>query len=99
MPDEKRIVVRASRIEDGRPRGAGQRHRIPGGSSAASYRFYRVDQRLSVIPPVSLGLSIVDQIVRAHGGTITVEVNRARAALSPSVCRAPAQLHMTPGVS
>jgi two-component system phosphate regulon sensor histidine kinase PhoR len=37
-------------------------------------RFYRVDQRLARdTNGVGLGLSIVDQIVRAHGGSVTVD--------------------------
>jgi signal transduction histidine kinase len=74
-PDEKRIVVRASRdrgmvvlaVQDN---GIG----IPVREQRRIFRrFYRVDQRLSGdTAGVGLGLSIVDQIVRAHGGTITV---------------------------
>jgi signal transduction histidine kinase len=76
-PADKRIVVRAYRdgethvcleVEDngiGIP--AGERRRI-------FRRFYQVEQRLSrETGGVGLGLSIVDLIVRAHGGTVRVQ--------------------------
>jgi signal transduction histidine kinase len=74
-PDDKRIVVRASRDEGMvvlavQDNGIG----IPVREQRRIFRrFYRVDQRLSGdTAGVGLGLSIVHQIVRAHGGTITV---------------------------
>ncbi len=76
-PADKRIVVRAYRdgeahvcleVEDngiGIPRT--ERRRI-------FRRFYQVEQRLTrETGGVGLGLSIVDAIVRAHGGTVRVE--------------------------
>jgi signal transduction histidine kinase len=75
-PDDKRIVVRACRdagmvmfvVQDN---GIG----IPVREHRRIFRrFYRVDPRLSgETTGVGLGLSIVDLIVRAHGGTITVK--------------------------
>jgi len=75
-PAEKRILVRVYRdrevivfaVQDN---GIG----IPVGERRRIFRrFYRVDQRLAQeTSGVGLGLSIVDLIVRAHGGTITVK--------------------------
>jgi signal transduction histidine kinase len=74
--DEKRIVVRACR--DGQAavqfvvadNGIG----IPVGEQRRIFKhFYRVDQRLSRdTGGVGLGLSIVDLVVRGHGGTVSV---------------------------
>src|SRR5262249_51637962 len=75
-PTDKRILVRASRdgdfvsfaVEDN---GIG----IPVREQQRIFRrFYRVDQRLSrETSGVGLGLSIVELIARAHGGTVTVK--------------------------
>jgi len=76
-PADKRIVVRAYRdgeahvcfeVEDN---GVG----IPAGERRRIFRrFYQVEQRLSrETGGVGLGLSIVDLIVRAHGGTVRVQ--------------------------
>jgi signal transduction histidine kinase len=74
-PPDKRIAVRASRDAGMimfvvRDNGIG----IPLREHRRIFRrFYRVDPRLSgETTGVGLGLSIVDLIVRAHGGTITV---------------------------
>jgi signal transduction histidine kinase len=74
-PADKRIVIRASRaagmvVFEVQDNGIG----IPVREQRRIFRrFYRVDQRLSgATTGVGLGLSIVDLIVRAHGGTITV---------------------------
>jgi signal transduction histidine kinase len=57
-------------------------------------RFYRVDQRLaSDTSGVGLGLSIVDMIVRAHGGTVTV---RSEPAGSTFIVRVPCSAGRTP---
>jgi signal transduction histidine kinase len=74
--DEKRISVRAS--SDGgsfvrfdvTDNGIG----IPAREQRRIFRrFYRVDQRLSrETAGVGLGLSIVELIVRAHGGSVSV---------------------------
>jgi signal transduction histidine kinase len=73
---EKRIALRAA--GDGRgvrfaveDNGTG----IPAGEQKKIFRqFYQVDRRLSrETGGVGLGLSIVDSIVRAHGGTVEVE--------------------------
>jgi signal transduction histidine kinase len=52
---------------------------IPGREQRRIFRrFYRVDQRLaSETSGVGLGLSIVDMIVRAHGGTVSVRSEAA----------------------
>jgi signal transduction histidine kinase len=73
---EKRISVRAFADGGGFVRfdvtdnGIG----IPAGEQRRIFRrFYRVDQRLSrESAGVGLGLSIVDLIVRAHGGSVSV---------------------------
>ena len=78
-PDDKRITVRVSResgqgdqvvfaVEDN---GIG----IPSREQKRIFRrFYRVDRRLARETTGSgLGLSIVDAIVRAHGGTVRVD--------------------------
>lgn len=75
--DDKRIGVRASADGGGFVRfdvtdnGIG----IPAVEQRRIFRrFYRVDQRLSrETAGVGLGLSIVDLIVRAHGGSVAVQ--------------------------
>ena len=75
-PEEKRILVRARRDGDAsvlfavEDNGIG----IPIKEQRRIFRrFYRVDQRLArETTGVGLGLSIVELIVRAHGGTVTV---------------------------
>jgi signal transduction histidine kinase len=75
-PDDKRILVRARRDGDAsvsfdvEDNGIG----IPIKEQRRIFRrFYRVDQRLSrETTGVGLGLSIVELIVRAHGGTVSV---------------------------
>ena len=75
-PADKRIVVRASRDGNGsvlftvEDNGIG----IPVREQRRIFRrFYRVDQRLSrETSGVGLGLSIVELIVRGHGGTVSV---------------------------
>jgi two-component system phosphate regulon sensor histidine kinase PhoR len=75
-PEEKRILVRARRDGDAsvsfvvEDNGIG----IPIKEQRRIFRrFYRVDQRLTrETTGVGLGLSIVELIVRAHGGTVTV---------------------------
>ncbi len=58
-------------------------------------RFYRVDQRLaSETSGVGLGLSIVDMIVRAHGGTVTVRSGPA--AGSTFIVRVPCSTEGSP---
>ena len=74
-PDDKRIAVRARRDGDESVQfivsdnGIG----IPAREQRRIFRrFYRVDQRLArETGGVGLGLSIVDLVVRGHGGTIT----------------------------
>jgi signal transduction histidine kinase len=74
-PDDKRVVVRAARTANGvafdvQDNGIG----IPPREHRRIFkRFYRVDQRLaSATSGVGLGLSIVDLIARAHGGSVSV---------------------------
>lgn len=75
-PDDKRLVVRATRVEGGvafevQDNGIGI---APREQRRIFRRFYRVDQRLaSATSGVGLGLSIVELIARAHGGSVTVE--------------------------
>jgi signal transduction histidine kinase len=75
-PDSKQIVVRVTRANDGvafqvQDNGIG----IPAREHRRIFRrFYRVDQRLaSATSGVGLGLSIVELIARAHGGSVTVQ--------------------------
>jgi signal transduction histidine kinase len=76
-PGEKRIVLRAHRHGAGviavsvGDNGIG----IPAREQRRIFRrFYRVDQRLARdTGGVGLGLSIVDHIIRAHGGSVAVE--------------------------
>ena len=92
-PDDKRIVVRATRTATGSSRfdvtdnGIG----IPAREQRRIFRrFYRVDQRLArETAGVGLGLSIVELIVRAHGGSVSVQSAPAQAARSLCVSRAP----------
>ena len=74
-PDDKRVVVRVTREDDGvafqvQDNGIG----IPSREHRRIFkRFYRVDQRLaSATTGVGLGLSIVELIARAHGGSVRV---------------------------
>ena len=75
-PDEKRVVVRAARMRGGvafevQDNGIGI---APREHRRIFRRFYRVDQRLaSATSGVGLGLSIVELIARAHGGSISVQ--------------------------
>jgi signal transduction histidine kinase len=75
-PPEKRILLRVHRDAAGvvfavQDNGIG----IPARERRRIFRrFYRVDQRLArETGGVGLGLSIVDLVARAHGGTVTVE--------------------------
>ena len=74
-PDEKRVVVRATRMPGGvafevQDNGIGI---APREHRRIFRRFYRVDQRLaSATSGVGLGLSIVELIARAHGGSVSV---------------------------
>ena len=75
-PDAKRVVVRATRMAGGvafevQDNGIG----IPPREHRRIFRrFYRVDQRLaSATSGVGLGLSIVELIARAHGGSVSVQ--------------------------
>jgi signal transduction histidine kinase len=74
-PGQKRVVVRVTQANGGvafdvEDNGIG----IPAREHKRIFkRFYRVDQRLaSATTGVGLGLSIVELIARAHGGSITV---------------------------
>jgi signal transduction histidine kinase len=74
-PDDKRVVVRVTREDDRvafqvQDNGIG----IPAREHRRIFkRFYRVDQRLaSATSGVGLGLSIVELIARAHGGSVRV---------------------------
>ena len=75
-PDDKRIHVRAQCDQDGfvslvvEDNGIG----IPAGEQRHIFtRFYRVDRRLArETGGVGLGLSIVDLVARAHGGSVSV---------------------------
>ena len=75
-PDEKRVVVRAARMRGGvafevQDNGIGI---APREHRRIFRRFYRVDQRLaSATSGVGLGLSIVELIARAHGGSVSVQ--------------------------
>jgi signal transduction histidine kinase len=75
-PDDKRVVLRVERAEPGvafrvRDNGIGI---APREQRRIFRRFYRVDQRLaSETSGVGLGLSIVELIARAHGGSVAVE--------------------------
>jgi two-component system sensor histidine kinase SenX3 len=75
-PDDKRLVVRATRMDGGvafevQDNGIGI---APREQRRIFRRFYRVDQRLaSATSGVGLGLSIVELIARAHGGSVTVQ--------------------------
>ena len=75
-PDNKRLVVRATRMDGGvafevQDNGIGI---APREQRRIFRRFYRVDQRLaSATSGVGLGLSIVELIARAHGGSVTVQ--------------------------
>jgi signal transduction histidine kinase len=75
-PPEKRIRLRVHRDARGvvfavQDNGIG----IPAREQRRIFRrYYRIDQRLArETSGVGLGLSIVDLIARAHGGTVTVE--------------------------
>jgi signal transduction histidine kinase len=74
-PDQKRVLVRVARSSDGvafdvQDNGIGI---APREHRRIFKRFYRVDQRLaSATSGVGLGLSIVELIARAHGGSVTV---------------------------
>jgi signal transduction histidine kinase len=74
-PEEKRVVVRATRMAGGvafevQDNGIGI---APREHRRIFRRFYRVDQRLaSATSGVGLGLSIVELIARAHGGSVSV---------------------------
>ena len=78
---DKRILLRARRLEEGRDRswvlfevadnGVGIE---PDEQARVFERFYQSDARLSrVHEGVGLGLSIVRSVVRAHGGTVSVQ--------------------------
>jgi signal transduction histidine kinase len=74
---DKRIVIRAGRTGDGRvafsvaDNGTGIARRE---QRRVFRRFYRVDRRLSRdTAGVGLGLSIVEMIVRGHGGTVAID--------------------------
>jgi signal transduction histidine kinase len=75
-PDDKRIRIRAQRDGDGyvsfvvEDNGVG----IPAGEQRRIFtRFYRVDRRLArESGGVGLGLSIVELVARAHGGSVSV---------------------------
>ena len=75
-PDQKRVVVRAARMAGGvafevQDNGIGI---APREHRRIFRRFYRVDQRLaSATSGVGLGLSIVELIARAHGGSVSVQ--------------------------
>jgi signal transduction histidine kinase len=75
-PDQKRVVVRATRMAGGvafevQDNGIGI---APREHRRIFRRFYRVDQRLaSATSGVGLGLSIVELIARAHGGSVSVQ--------------------------
>ena len=75
-PDQKRVVVRAARMAGGvafevQDNGIGI---APREYRRIFRRFYRVDQRLaSATSGVGLGLSIVELIARAHGGSVSVQ--------------------------
>ena len=75
-PDQKRVVVRAARMPGGvafevQDNGIGI---APREHRRIFRRFYRVDQRLaSATSGVGLGLSIVELIARAHGGSVSVK--------------------------
>ena len=75
-PEEKRILVRVRRDGDAAVSFAVEDNGIgiPMKEQRRIFkRFYRVDQRLTrETTGVGLGLSIVELIVRAHGGTVTV---------------------------
>jgi signal transduction histidine kinase len=75
-PEEKRILVRARRDGDASVSFAVEDNGIgiPIKEQRRIFRrFYRVDQRLTrETTGVGLGLSIVELIVRAHGGTVTL---------------------------
>jgi signal transduction histidine kinase len=75
-PEEKRILIRARRDGDASVSFAVEDNGIgiPIKEQRRIFRrFYRVDQRLTrETTGVGLGLSIVELIVRAHGGTVTV---------------------------
>ena len=75
-PEEKRILIRARREGDASVSFAVEDNGIgiPIKEQRRIFRrFYRVDQRLTrETTGVGLGLSIVELIVRAHGGTVTV---------------------------
>ena len=75
-PGEKRIVLRAA-CEDGHVVFAVKDHGIgiaPREQRRIFRRFYQVDRRLArESGGVGLGLSIVEFIVRAHGGSVQVE--------------------------
>jgi signal transduction histidine kinase len=94
---DKRILVRIRRdgrfvVFDVEDNGIG----IPVREQRRIFRrFYRVDQRLaSETSGVGLGLSIVDLIVRAHGGTVTVRSEAA--AGSTFTLRVPCSPHGAP---
>jgi signal transduction histidine kinase len=75
-PDQKRVLVRATGVPGGvafevQDNGIGI---APREHRRIFRRFYRVDQRLaSATSGVGLGLSIVELIARAHGGSVSVQ--------------------------